>query len=170
MSPDDRNRRVNRSAAKWGGSERDATVVDEQPEFPVTDGPRRGTRLRDVTAITKALADETRVRVLMTLTRGELCVCQIVELIGLATSTMSKHMSILRQAGLVESRKEGRWIYYRLADDEAPSAVQGALAWLAETLSRDPQVGRDRQRVATICNSDPQELCAGKGKGTCDCR
>ena len=46
---------------------------------------------------------------------GELCACQITELFGLAPSTMSKHLSILYQAGLVDSRKEGRWIYFRVA-------------------------------------------------------
>lgn len=127
-----------------------------------------GARLRDFTAITKALADETRVRVLLTLQRGELCVCQIVELAGLATSTMSKHMSILKQARLVESRKEGRWMYYRLADDDAPAVVHQALAWVTSSLAKDPQVARDRQRIAAICNSDPHELCAGRGKGSCN--
>ena len=67
--------------------------------------------------ITKALSDENRIRALMMLTGGELCVCQIIEMLGLAPSTVSKHMSILRQAGLVETRKEGRWIYYRLSKD-----------------------------------------------------
>jgi len=119
-------------------------------------------RLRDFTAITKALADETRVRVLLTLQRGELCVCQIVKFAGLATSTVSKHMSILKQARLVESRKEGRWMYYRLADDSAPAAVQQALAWVSQSLAKDPQVVLDRQRIAAICNSDPHELCANK--------
>jgi len=118
--------------------------------------------LRDFTAITKALADETRVRVLLTLGRGELCVCQIVKFAGLATSTVSKHMSILKQARLVESRKEGRWMYYRLPDDSAPAAVQQALAWVLRSLAKDPQVVLDRQRIAAICNSDPHELCAGK--------
>ncbi len=60
--------------------------------------------------ITKALADENRVRMLLALKGGELCVCQITELFGLAMSTVSKHLSILYQAGLTESRKEGRWI------------------------------------------------------------
>jgi len=53
----------------------------------------------------------------MMLSGGELCACQIIEMLGLAPSTVSKHMSILRQAGLVETRKEGRWIYYRLAEE-----------------------------------------------------
>ena len=68
--------------------------------------------MRDFMNITKALADETRVRILMALRDGELCVCQITELFGMAPSTISKHLSILFQAGLVESRKTERWVYY----------------------------------------------------------
>ena len=67
--------------------------------------------MRELLAITKALADESRVRALVALTRGELCVCQIAELLQLAPSTVSKHLSILRQGGLVEFEKRGRWIY-----------------------------------------------------------
>ena len=71
--------------------------------------------MREFMAAAKALADENRVRVLLFLRGGkELCLCQIVEMLGLAPSTVSKHMAVLYQAGLVESRKEGRWIYYRL--------------------------------------------------------
>ena len=73
--------------------------------------------MRDLMAVTKALADESRVRILLALEAGELCVCQIVELLQLAPSTVSKHMSILKQARLLESRKEGRWMFYRLADE-----------------------------------------------------
>ena len=128
------------------------------------DAPVRA-NLRDFMAITKALADEQRVRVLMALQRGELCVCQVVELLGLATSTVSKHMSILKQARLVESRKDGRWMYYRLADDNAPEVVRQAMAWAAVSLAGDPQVLRDRQRLAAICTSDPHELCVAQGSG-----
>lgn len=123
-----------------------------------------GASLRDVMAVTKALADEQRVRVMLALQRGEVCVCQIVEMLGLATSTVSKHMSILKQARLVDSRKEGRWMYYRLAGDEAPEVVHQAIAWIAQSLARDPQVQRDRHELAAICNSDPRELCVAQGK------
>jgi DNA-binding transcriptional ArsR family regulator len=58
------------------------------------------------------------------LTSGELCVCQVTEVLQLAPSTVSKHMSILRQAGLVEARKEGRWIYYRLVGHPSQAAQQ----------------------------------------------
>jgi ArsR family transcriptional regulator len=61
--------------------------------------------MREFVNITKALSDSNRVRTLLALRKGELCVCQITELFGLAPSTISKHLSILAQAGLVESRK-----------------------------------------------------------------
>ena len=72
----------------------------------------------DFMAVTKALADENRVRMLLALQKQELCVCQIIELVKLAPSTVSKHMSILRSAHLVDARKDGRWMYYRLAGIE----------------------------------------------------
>ncbi|MEY4385928.1 MAG: hypothetical protein RLY20_1211 [Verrucomicrobiota bacterium] len=68
-------------------------------------------------AITKARSDPGRVRILLALRKGELCVCQITELFGLAPSTVSKHLSILTQAGLTLSRKDERWVYYRLPED-----------------------------------------------------
>lgn len=129
-----------------------------------------GGSMRDFMAITKALADETRVRVLLALQRGELCVCQVVELTGLATSTISKHMSILKQARLVDSRKDGRWMYYRLADDPAPELVQRSLAWVVGSLARDPKILTDKKRLAAICNSDPHELCAARGASKSTCR
>ena len=129
-----------------------------------------GASMREIMAITKALADEQRVRVLLALRRGELCVCQIVELLGLATSTVSKHMSILKQARLVDSRKEGRWMYYRLADNDAPKSVQQAMTWLTSSLASDPQVVRDKKRLASICTCDPSELCAAQELGRRSCR
>ena len=81
----------------------------------------------DFMAIAKSLADENRVRLLLALQKQELCVCQLIELIGLAPSTVSKHMSILKQAHLVETRKEGRWVYYRARRAERlASRLQGA--------------------------------------------
>ena len=71
-------------------------------------------------AITKALSDPNRVRILLALKHGELCVCQITELFGFAPSTVSRHLSILHHAHLILSRKSERWVYYRLDDPAAP--------------------------------------------------
>ena len=64
----------------------------------------------------KAISDPTRARMLKLLEEGELCVCHIMEILELGQSTASKHLGILKAAGLVESRKEGTWAYYRVAE------------------------------------------------------
>jgi DNA-binding transcriptional ArsR family regulator len=115
--------------------------------------------MREFSAITKALADETRVRLLMALANGELCVCQLTELVKLAPSTVSKHMAILRQAGLVESRKDGRWIYYRQPEDRVLPAAGRALSWTRQALADDAQIANDQRTLKTILKTDPEVLC-----------
>jgi DNA-binding transcriptional ArsR family regulator len=115
--------------------------------------------MREFMNITKALADEHRVRALLALRNGELCVCQITELFGLAVSTVSKHLSILYQAGLVESRKNGRWIYYRLPGREAPLAVREAIGWVERSAAGDPRVCQDLRQLKQLLKLDPSELC-----------
>ena len=115
--------------------------------------------MQDFMDVAKALAEENRVRVLLALRAGELCVCQIIEFLGLAPSTVSKHMSIFRQARLVEGRKEGRWMYYRLADDKAPAHVQGAIAWVCDSLAKSSECEADAKRLKEILKIDATELC-----------
>ncbi len=115
--------------------------------------------MREFMNITRALADTHRVRALLALRARELCVCQITELFGLAPSTVSKHLSILYQARLVESRKAGRWIYYRLPDRDAPVTVRRALEWVARSVDGERQVAEDGTRLKKIQAMDPVELC-----------
>ena len=115
--------------------------------------------MRDLMKITKALADENRIRVLLALRGGELCACQITELFGLAPSTMSKHMSILYQAGLVDSRKDGRWIYFRLPGRQASHPVKTALDWISKVARDQPRIQKDAQLLKKIMKMDPSEIC-----------
>lgn len=115
--------------------------------------------MREILDITKALADENRLRLLMALRAGELCACQLIELLGLAPSTVSKHMSILRHARLVEARKDGRWIYYRLTDRRADKSVRQALTWLDRHLGSTPQISRDSKDLKRILRIDREQLC-----------
>jgi DNA-binding transcriptional ArsR family regulator len=115
--------------------------------------------MREFMNITKALADENRVRTLLALRGGELCVCQITELFGLAPSTMSKHLSILYQAGLLESRKEGRWMYYKLPGKDAPVAAREAIRWVQQSLADNPCVVDDTKRLKQVLKMDPAVLC-----------
>lgn len=114
--------------------------------------------MRDYLSITKALSDENRVRVLMALDVGELCVCQLIELLKLAPSTVSKHMSILRQAGLVEGEKDGKWVYYRLPQD-APKAAAEAIEWTKRHLGSKTIVKRDAKSLRAIMRLRPVEVC-----------
>ncbi|MCX6902495.1 MAG: metalloregulator ArsR/SmtB family transcription factor [Verrucomicrobia bacterium] len=115
--------------------------------------------MRDFLNITKALADESRVRVLMFLRGGELCVCQIIEMLGLAPSTVSKHMAILVQAGLVERRKNGKWHYYRLSGEEASVLVQDAMKWAQTALVKSSVVSEDAKRLKVVMKKDIKALC-----------
>lgn len=114
--------------------------------------------LADYLTVVKAFSDPNRVRMALALRGGELCVCQLIELLGLAPSTVSKHLSLLQQAGVVDSRKAGRWVYYRPADRAAPFVermVSGAL----EALQRTPEIMADAARLEQIRGLDLEALC-----------
>lgn len=115
--------------------------------------------MRDFLQITKALADPNRIRILLALRRGELCVCQIIALLSLAGSTVSKHLSILYQARLIEVRKHGRWIYYRLCGPKASAAARAAVEWVFKSLRNDPENAASKDRLEKILEMSPEELC-----------
>jgi len=116
--------------------------------------------------ITKALAEENRLRILLALDAQELCVCQIIELLELAPSTVSKHMSVLRQARLIDGRKDGRWMYFRLADENAPTEVKEAIAWVKKSLSPNERIREDARRLKKILKIDRDVLCSRKSRSS----
>ena len=111
------------------------------------------TPLGDALTVAKALADGQRLRILMLLRGGELCVCQIVAVLRLANSTVSKHLSILAAAGLLQLRKEGRWAYYQLA------AGERSVRWLCEEMDDDGQIRADRDALAKVRKKSLEVLC-----------
>jgi ArsR family transcriptional regulator, arsenate/arsenite/antimonite-responsive transcriptional repressor len=116
--------------------------------------------MREFMGVAKALADENRVRVLLFLRGGELCLCQIVEMLGLAPSTVSKHLAVLHQTGLVDSRKEGRWMYYRLPAGGASPCVRSAVRWVTTALADNPQVAIDAKRLTKVSRMPKEDLCS----------
>lgn len=123
--------------------------------------------MRELLAITKALADESRLRILASLQGRELCLCQLVELLGLAASTVSRHASILEQARLVDSRKQGRWSFFRLADEGQVPGSAEITALILTSLSRAEQIRSDAKRLKEILKIDPEELCRKQGQCKC---
>jgi len=112
--------------------------------------------LDSAVAAARALGHPARLRTVAMLRSGELCVCQITEVVGLAPSTVSAHLKELKQAGLVTERKDGRWVYFSLADSEnTRSWIDAALS----PLTGDPQVETDDVLVAELRRLPVEELC-----------
>lgn len=104
--------------------------------------------------IFKALSDETRLRIYLLLGQGELCVCHIQAALGTTQTKVSRHLGVLRNAGLVTSRRDGLWMYYRRADP-GPPALRAFTRGLARILESDPCLG-----AAVI--GDGQHACEGR--------
>jgi len=107
-------------------------------------------------AAARALGHPARLRTVGMLRSGELCVCQITEVLKLAPSTVSAHLKELKQAGLVSERKDGRWIYFDLIDDESTrSWSEAALS----PLVNDPQIEADDRLVEELRRLPVEDLC-----------
>jgi DNA-binding transcriptional ArsR family regulator len=115
--------------------------------------------MKDFLIAAKAVADESRARVLLFLREDELCVCQVIEMLRLAPSTVSKHLSILHRAGLIEARKEGRWNYYRLSKHSANPTVRETIHWAQKCLDGTPFVAEDAERLKRVRKMDMKRLC-----------
>ncbi|MBC8207690.1 MAG: winged helix-turn-helix transcriptional regulator [Desulfobulbaceae bacterium] len=107
--------------------------------------------------VTKALSDPNRVRIIKLLGHKELCVCELKNLLGLAQSTVSKHLKVLDDAGLLAFRKDGPWIIYRLANDSESHYAAAMLEHLAVWLEDDPELIEMRLQLKHI---DRERICA----------
>jgi DNA-binding transcriptional ArsR family regulator len=110
--------------------------------------------LQSAIGVLKAMGHPVRLRILAMLRSGELCVCQMTALLELATSTVSAHLAELKRAGLVSERKDGRWVFYHLVDEEPP-----ILASVWETVAKDARVQADAALLRKIRRVDIAELC-----------
>ena len=120
--------------------------------------------MKSLVTTAKALGDLNRVRALWALRDHELCVCQIVELLGLAQSTVSKHLSILEQAGLIQTEKRSRWMYCRLTKPSERPEMRNLLAWMDKAAAPGGDVKKDQIVLKAILKKDPEELCKKQRK------
>jgi len=118
--------------------------------------------LRDYESVFKAAADPTRVRILKILEGGEMCVCQVIAILSLGQSTVSKHLFLLRAAGLIKDRRDRKWVHYSLdRGSGSPYAVR-MLQNLRRWLNDDPVITKDRKRAAIARAIGPMETCERK--------
>ncbi len=116
--------------------------------------------MRDLELALKAAGDPTRTRILKLLEGGGLCVCQVQAVLGLAPSTVSKHLAILKTARLVDGQRDGKWIEYALIAEEHNPYAKSVLAMLRGPLDRDPIVVADRKRLREVKSVPLDELCS----------
>lgn len=109
--------------------------------------------------LAKGLAHPARLRLVAMLATGELCVCQMTAVLGLAPSTVSQHLAVLARGRLVAERKEGKLVYYRLRED---GSVAELLSPLLARLSGDPAVRADRAETARLRRVPIATLCAAE--------
>jgi ArsR family transcriptional regulator len=97
-----------------------------------------------------ALADRTRLRLINLMGVDELCVCFFVEVLGTNQPKISRHLAYLRNAGLVEPRREGKWMHYKVVAPSDPRAAR-VFSELRTWLTEDPEMRRDRERLVKVC-------------------
>jgi ArsR family transcriptional regulator len=106
--------------------------------------------VRPISRLFKALADETRLRIVALLSHGELCVCHIQNALALPQPNVSRQLGILRAAGLVEDRRQGSWVYYRLLLQESPECER-LLRSLVASYAKDGALRRDVEKAVKAC-------------------
>jgi ArsR family transcriptional regulator, arsenate/arsenite/antimonite-responsive transcriptional repressor len=106
----------------------------------------------------KSLSDETRLRILALLREGELCVCDLMAILDLPQSTVSRHLAYLRNAGLVDDRRQGVWMFYRLTTEDM-SFESTLLVLLGTRFDELPQVAKDREALRERGTAPGKSVC-----------
>jgi ArsR family transcriptional regulator len=110
----------------------------------------KSSKIYDMELFFRALADRTRLRLINLMGDNEICVCFFVEVLGTNQPKISRHLAYLRKAGIVDARREGKWIHYRVSEPSDPNAahvLREVRTWLVE----DSEMRHDRARLAKVC-------------------
>jgi len=122
--------------------------------------------MNQLTELNNVLSDPNRIRLLSACLDRERCVCQLVELLDLSNASISKHLSMLKRAGLLDSRKEGRWVHYR--SPESPTdLVRDSLKLVMAHTQDDAIIIADREKLKSIDAIDPCDLARMQRTGCC---
>lgn len=120
--------------------------------------------IKNTVEVLKSLAEINRLQIVLFLREAEeLCACQIIELLGLTGATISKHLSLLQNAGIISSRKEGRWVYYKLSKS---SELESLITWITSR-TQDDETQILSTEYKQILSQTPEELCIKQRKGSC---
>ncbi|MEI6126256.1 MAG: metalloregulator ArsR/SmtB family transcription factor [Pseudomonadota bacterium] len=107
--------------------------------------------MRDLLKVLKAAGDKNRLRILKMLQHKDMCVCELSAALGITQPSVSKHLSLLKEAGLVSDKREGPWIDYRLCQEKINHYAPVILEQLKVLVNDDPCVKNDIKTAAALC-------------------
>ncbi|MDP4176515.1 MAG: metalloregulator ArsR/SmtB family transcription factor [Bacteroidota bacterium] len=116
----------------------------------------RNMQIEEKAKLFKALSDPNRLRILKMLQVRKLCVCEITEVLSLATSTVSEHLSILKRAGFIIEEKDGKWVNYMINSNCCDTTVASIISMLPFWISNDNTVSCDIDKINSV---DRNKLC-----------
>ncbi len=123
----------------------------------IAEEPKKEVKMDKLIALFKALSDRNRLRIVSALlTYDELCGCHLIELTKVTGATISRHMGVLILSGLVESRKDGRWVYYRICREQA--CLKELTEWIELQLSDDASLVLEEKMLIEITSCEPEYL------------
>jgi ArsR family transcriptional regulator len=114
--------------------------------------------MKDFTKVMKALSDKNRVKIIKMLQHKTMCVCEMRAALELAQPTVSKHLRLLEEAGIVSSHKDGQWVNYYLTDGASSPYVAAILGNLRHWMDEDPEINELIERLPSIRRED---ICKG---------
>jgi ArsR family transcriptional regulator, arsenate/arsenite/antimonite-responsive transcriptional repressor len=106
--------------------------------------------MRNFLLVTKAISNPVRARILKLLEAGELCVCDIILTLGFKQSTISKHINILKNAGLVSDRRDGTWIFYSLSKENINGCNLIIINMMKKCLNEDLNIKKDTDKLKSV--------------------
>jgi len=121
--------------------------------------------MKKIASIFKALSDDTRLRVIKLLQERELCVCELMQVLEMSQPRISRHMSVLKNAGLVEDRREGKWIHYSLRKKSPEKAIKIILDSMAVLANDEVVVKADKKKLKKAVRLGEIKTCGNKCSG-----
>jgi ArsR family transcriptional regulator len=126
--------------------------------------------VKELTLAAKAFADPTRVRILLVLRERELCVCELCDVLAVTQSTLSTHLQVIRDAGLVSSRKQGKWMYYAV-EPSAERLLDSLFQFFSRSLKSDATLRQDGKKLKQrLSLRDNGSCCVGFGDAKTCCK
>lgn len=115
--------------------------------------------------IFKALSDETRLRVIKLLQERELCVCELIQVLNMSQPRISRHLSVLKNAGIVDDRREGKWVYYSLRAGAENNDVKPILKTMSLLANDNSVVKKDKKNLKKAVRLSEIEGCCSTRRG-----